>query len=235
MSDLPKEQQSAYQRWEMTSFDDERQGELAARAARQAEQLAAAAAPAPNYPSPETLAAIREQARAEGYDEGHAAGHADGHSAGHADGLALGMAAAAVELAQLKSVALAFAGALAEAGQLIANDVLDLALQLAKGMLKTALPVRPELILPVVREAIEYLPVLQQPALLMLNPADAQVVRDGIGEALDKGGWRLIEDPHVGRGGCKVDTASNQIDAQAATRWQRLTNALGKDLDWLAP
>ena len=216
----------------MTSFDDERPSE---RAARQAEQLAAAPAPAPNYPSPETLAAISEQARLEGYDDGLAAGHADGHAAGHADGLALGMAAAAIELAQLKSVALAFSGALAEADQLIANDVLDLALHLAKGMLKTALPVRPELILPMVREAIEYLPVLQQPALLMLNPADAQVVRDGIGEELDKGGWRLIEDPHVGRGGCKIDTASNQIDAQAATRWQRLTNALGKDLDWLAP
>ena len=234
MSDLPKEQQSAYQRWEMTSFDDERPGELAARAARQAEQLAHPA-PTPSYPSPETLAAIAEQARRQGYDEGLAAGQAAGHAAGQADALALGLATAAVELAHLKSVALAFSGALAEADLLIANDVLDLALHLAKGMLKAALPVRPELILPVVREAIAYLPVLQQPALLMLNPADAQVVRDGIGDELDKGGWRLIEDPHVARGGCKVDTASNQIDAQAATRWQRLTNALGKDLDWLAP
>jgi len=59
-------------------------------------------------------------------------------------------------------------------------------------------------------------------------------VREILGEELDKGGWRVIEDAAVGRGGCKVDTASNQIDAQAASRWQRLTHALGKDLDWLA-
>ncbi len=216
MSNIPKEQQSAYQRWEMTSFGDSRAG-----AARADEAIAA------DEPLPATVAELGEQARLVGYDEGRLAGHADG--------LAQGLAAAAVELAHLKSVALAFAGALAEADQLIAADVLDLALHLAKNMLKSALPVRPELILPVVREAIAYLPVLQAPALLLLNPADAQVVRDGIGDDLDKGGWRVVEDAQVERGGCKIDTASNQIDAQVATRWQRLTHALGKDLDWLAP
>ena len=101
-------------------------------------------------------------------------------------------------------------------------------------MLRHALAVKPELILPVVREAIGYLPVLQQPALLILHPQDAEIVRGAIGEELDKGGWRVIEDVHVGRGGCKIDTASNQIDASAASRWQRLANALGKnDVEWL--
>jgi len=111
---------------------------------------------------------------------------------------------------------------------------MELALHLAKGMLKNALQVKPELILPIVREAIEYLPVLQQPALLILNPEDAPVVREGIAEELDKGGWRVIEDPTIARGGCKVDTASNQIDATVQARWQRMTHALGKDLDWMA-
>jgi flagellar assembly protein FliH len=69
----------------------------------------------------------------------------------------------------------------------------------------------------------------------MLNPADAQIVRNGIGEELDKGGWRVVEDPSIGRGGCKIDTASNQIDAQAGSRWQRLTAALGKNIEWLGP
>jgi flagellar assembly protein FliH len=127
-----------------------------------------------------------------------------------------------------------FAESLRQADQLIANDVLELALHLAKGMLKNALQIKPELILPIVREAIEYLPVLQQPALLILNPEDAPVVREGIAEELDKGGWRVIEDPTIARGGCKVDTASNQIDATVQARWQRLTLALGKDSDWMA-
>ncbi|MES2741319.1 MAG: flagellar assembly protein FliH [Pseudomonadota bacterium] len=213
----------------MTSFGDERPSVVAARKPPPEEVVVQeeAAPPPPDYPTEQELAAISEQARLEGYQ--------DGLAAGRAEALALGQAATAEELAQVRAIALAFGHALAEADQLIANDVLELALHLSKGMLKAALPVRPELILPIVREAIEYLPVLQQPALLMLHPDDIKTVRDGIGDELEKGGWRVVEDASVGRGGCRVDTASNQIDAQAASRWQRLSSALGKDLDWLAP
>ncbi len=216
MSDTPKELQSAYQRWEMNSFGDDRPSAVANRAP---------APPTVELPSDELIAAIREQARL--------AGHEEGKLAGYADGLAIGRAEAARELEHLQAIALEFGAAVAHADEAIASEVLDLALHLAKSMLRTALEVKPELVIPVVREAIEYLPVLQQPALLMLNPADAEIVRAAIGEELDKGGWRVVPDPSVARGGCKVDTATNQIDAQSATRWERLTHALGKNLEWL--
>ncbi|SFG57261.1 flagellar assembly protein FliH [Duganella sp. CF458] len=249
MSNIPKEKQTAYQRWELQSFGDSRpsmvaqrereeaevRAALAAEAAAQAEveqaEYAAeqAPAPAPDYPSDEELAAIREEARQQGYDAGFKTGHDDGA----AQALDEARAATAQALAPVREIADNFSAALREADQAISNEVLELALHLAKGMIKTALRVKPELILPIVREAIEYLPVLQQPALLILNPDDAAVVRDGIAEELDKGGWRVIDDPTVERGGCKVDTASNQIDATVASRWQRLSLALGKDIDWI--
>jgi flagellar assembly protein FliH len=200
-------------------------------AAREAEYAAyAEAPPPPDYPTEEELAAIREEARQQGYEDGYAAGH----EAGAAEAIEAGRAATEQMLDPLRAMAENFAESLRQADQLIANDVLELALHLAKGMLKNALQIKPELILPIVREAIEYLPVLQQPALLILNPEDAPVVREGIAEELDKGGWRVIEDPTIARGGCKVDTASNQIDATVQARWQRLTLALGKDSDWMA-
>jgi flagellar assembly protein FliH len=133
----------------------------------------------------------------------------------------------------VQTIAASFGAAVAAADETIANEVLDLALHLSRAMLRTVLEVRPELVIPVVREAIEYLPMLQQPALLVLNPQDAEIVRSGIGEELDKGGWRVVPDPTVARGGCKVDTATNQIDAQVGARWQRLAHSLGKNLDWL--
>ena len=214
MSDTPKELQTAYQRWEMNSFGDERPSTVAKRP------------PPVELPSDETIAGIREEARLIGYDEGH--------SAGYADGLAIGRAEAARELEHLQSIAVTFGNALSEADETIASDVLDLALQLARGMLRTALDVKPDLILAVVREAIGYLPVLQQPALLQLHPLDAEIVRNGIGDELEKSGWRIVEDAQIGRGGCKIETASNQIDAQAATRWQRLATALGRNnVEWL--
>jgi flagellar assembly protein FliH len=245
-----KDAQPAFQRWEMTSFGDERPSVVALRDAEQRERDAELARleaerqveqallaqqeqldmgpplpPPVLYPTVEELEAIRETARQEGYDEGHAAGHADA--------LAEGRRTLQDELQHVRALTDSFGTALQQADQLIAQEVLDLALQLAKGMLKHALPVRPELILPIVRDAIEYLPALQQPALLVLHPDDAATVRAGLGEELDKGGWRVVEDASVGRGGCKVDTASNTIDASAASRWQRLSHALGKDVDWL--
>jgi flagellar assembly protein FliH len=225
---MDKTMQTAYQRWEMTSFGDERPSV----AAKQAPPAPPPPPPEPaiQLPTAEELEAIRTAAHAEGYDEGRAAGHA----AGHADGVNEGQAQARAELAHLQAIAATFGAAVTNADETIANDVLDLALHLARAMLRTALDVRPELVIPVVREAIEYLPSLQQPALLVLHPQDAEIVRNGIGEELDKGGWRVVPDPTIARGGCKVDTATNQIDAQTGARWQRLAHSLGKNLDWLA-
>ena len=76
-----------------------------------------------------------------------------------------------------------------------------------------------------------------RPATLRgLGPDQVLVLINGtaLSDELDKGGWRVVADPQVGRGGCKVDTASNQIDAQAAARWARLNQSLGKNLEWLA-
>ena len=217
---IPKEQQSAYQRWEMTSFGDE-------RASTQARRAAMTPPPAPEQvdivprialPTIEELEAIREQARAEGY----------------ADGARAGQIEAEGELEHLRAIAAGFSDAVVQADETIAHDVLELALRLARGMVRTAFDVRPELILPVVQEAIGYLPVLSQPATLSLNPEDAEIVRQAMGQELIKGGWRIVDDATMARGGCKVDTASNQIDAQAQARWARLTHALQSNVDWLA-
>jgi flagellar assembly protein FliH len=240
---ISKDLQSAYQRWEMTSFGDERPSVVAQRKAAQAAAEAARAPVAPPPPPPApgialpTLAeieAIREAARQEGYAQGHAAGMAAGHEAGYQDGLDMGRAEAAAELTHLQDLATTFGDAVTRADEAIANDVLELSLHLARNMVRTAFEVRPELILAVVREAVDYLPTLQQPALLVLHPEDALIVKSSIGHELDKSGWRVVEDEDMARGGCRVDTASNQIDAQIASRWQRLAHALGKDLDWLA-
>jgi flagellar assembly protein FliH len=236
-----KDFQPMFKRWEMTSFSDER---ASAAAERQAAEAASAAAqamaarrameppPAPAI-SEEELEAIREAARQQGYAEGHEAGLATGHASGYEDGLAEGRAEAAAELSHLQGIAADFGNAVTQADEAIAADVLELALHLAKNMVRTAFEVRPELILPVVREAVDYLPTLQQPALLILNPEDALIVRGSIGHELEKTGWRIVEDTNIARGGCRIDTASNQIDAQIASRWQRLAHALGRNVEWL--
>jgi flagellar assembly protein FliH len=246
----PKDFQPMFKRWEMTSFGDERASAVAERQALEASAAAQAhaqahaqaltqyamesqAAPMTATITEEELEAIREAARQQGYAEGHEAGLATGHASGYEDGLALGRAEAAAELTHLQDIATSFGDAVTQADESIAADVLELALHLAKNMVRTAFEVRPELILPVVREAVDYLPTLQQPALLVLHPEDALIVRGSIGHELEKSGWRIVEDGNVARGGCRIDTASNQIDAQIASRWQRLSHALGRNVEWL--
>ena len=206
-------QDVGFQPWEPTSFDG------VAHSVTHASGLPL------SLPTLESVAAIEEQAR----QEGHEAGHAEGLE----KGLAEGRVRAEAEVARLREIADAFQAALAQADDAIAQQVLDLSLDLTRAMLKSALAIQPDLVIPVVREAVRYLPVLHQPALLYLSPADIALVRERIGDELTKTGWQLTEDAQLDRGSCRVETASNQIDATLATRWQRLTAALSKESSWL--
>lgn len=218
---IPKEQLSAYQRWEMASFEDKRTIPTVVVEAPPPPPLL------PLLPTAEEIAAVLENARLEGY--------ATGLEEGRKTGLAETENALQEALLPLQKIAETFNEALVTADEAIAQDVLDLALDLAKAMLKNALSVQPELILPIVKEAIHYLPSLKQPAILTLHPADASIVKDQIGEDLTKSGWRVVSDIQIDRGGCRVETASNQIDATTTTRWLRIAESLGKKSDWLAP
>jgi len=216
---VPKEQQTAYQRWEMNSFGDNR-GTPGSRTG---------ISPANAKLTIEETAKLREEARA----KGHAEGHAEGLAQGRETGLAQARAEITGEKTRLQALAEAFNAEVMRADETIAQDVLNLALDLTKAMLKTSLAVRPDLILPIVSEAIRYLPSVQQPALLFLHPADAAIVKNNMHDELTKAGWRIAEDKAVKRGGCRIDTATNQIDATLETRWQRITEALGAQSEWL--
>ncbi|MBI3432835.1 MAG: flagellar assembly protein FliH [Hydrogenophilales bacterium] len=200
--------QAACRPWEMASFDP-----------LPASQPGHSAVVLPTI---EQISAIEEQARQEGYH------------AGHAEGYAQGMQDAALEAARLRGIADTFAAEVGRADETISQQVLDLSLDFARALLKTALPVRPELVIPIVKEAVRYLPALHQPALLYLHPGDAMLVRDKMGDELGKIGWQLADDTQLEPGSCRVETANNQIDASLHTRWQRLAAALGKNSDWLA-
>ena len=205
---IRKEDQPTCQAWEMDNFDP---------AFRSVTNVDCAI----TLPTIEQISAIQEQARQEGY------------LAGHAEGIAAGHEQAALEAARLQDLADTFSTEVAKADEVISQHVLDLAVDLARALLKSALALRPELVIPIVREAVRYLPVLHPPALLFLNPDDHVLVKDKIGDELTKMGWLLTDDAQLEPGGCRVETANNQIDASLPTRWQRLLAALGKQSDWL--
>ena len=235
MSDayIPKEKLTAYERWELAAFDEaERMAKAMQEAAAASAAETAPTAPEP-APAPEIdeaqLAALREQAFAEGRAAGYAAGLADGERAGYASGEARAQA----EIARLAALASEFSRAIEAGEAALADEMLALALEVARQMLRTSLKVKPELILPVVRDAIAALTNPHGHPALTLNPADAVLVRAQLGEQLAHTGWRILEDPQVAAGGCRIDNSGAEIDATLATRWKRVLDSLGRQSDWL--
>ncbi|MFZ6644655.1 flagellar assembly protein FliH [Undibacterium sp. TJN25] len=224
-STIPKGQMSAFQRWEMASFGDERPSQVAERT------LAVATAAKTQH---EEIHKAREQARKEGYaagyKEAYTQGLQQGQEDGHREGLASGTELINAELETVRGIAHQFAEQVASVNALVAQDVFKLALDLSEAMLRTSLELDPELILPVVREAVESLPSVQRPAQLILHPDDADIIRNRMADELDKDGWRIVTDSHMERGGCKLETAQNLVDASFSTRWHRLSDAMKKHL-----
>lgn len=222
-TDIPLEQQTPWQRYEMASFGDNRPTAVARAAAEKAARAAL------QKQLSEQIANSRQEAR----DEGREEGHAEGFAVGHAEGLAQGRLEAVDERHQMLALLAGLTAELARANEMVAKDVLALALDVAKAMLKTALPVKPELVLPAVEEAMRHLPAVQPPALLQLHPEDFTLVQAQIGDVLAASGWRLHQDPAIERGGCRIETGTNQVDAEIGTRWQRIAAALGCKDEWL--
>lgn len=217
MSDtaIPKEQQTAYQRWEMSAFTEEGSDSGSFRK------------PKPVSQSADSISKVLESVRKEAYTKGM--------QEGFAVGMAKAKEYAAKDHAQFLSIAAAFEQALELADQKIEEDILALALEIAKLMLKTKINVDPAIILPVVRDAIHYLPQVQKPARILVHHEDARILRDQLGEELSEQAWQIQEDNNIERGGCLVETGENQIDATNSMRWKRISDALAQSNDWLLP
>lgn len=178
-------------------------------------------------PTAESLETLHVQAHKEGYDLGFQEGREAGYQQGRAQ--------VEEEVRRLRALLAMVEQAVQQLGQTASEELLDLALELAKQMLRQALKVRPELLLAVVRDALESVPDLAPHSHphLYLHPADAELVRAQMQSELAQGGWRIMEDQTLERGGCRIETTAAELDATLASRWQKLAAVVGRDNDWL--
>lgn len=233
---IPKEKLTAYQRWELAAFDET--GELPPNVQPPDQEVAPPEEPIEQQP-PLTLATAEEIERiyAEAQESGHAAGYADGLAAGHAEGHSAGyeegIAQAKSEAAQINALLQNLQCSLSEFDQRIANQLLAASLEIANQVLRQSLRVKPELLLPIVREAVASLPLHQGHPALFINPDDATLIRTHLGEQLSHSNWRIIEDSLLEAGGCRVEAGASEIDATMKTRWRRVIESIGVSQEWL--
>lgn len=116
----------------------------------------------------------------------------------------------------------------------LAEEVLSLALELAKQLLRQTLSLHPEAVLPMLREAMRALPGLGERVVLHLHPDDAALIRPVLEQdpTMAQIPWSIAEDARIERGGCKLETPQSEVDATLATRWSRVVAALGSEDSW---
>ena len=178
----------------------------------------------------ERIAKERLEAKAAGYKEGFEKARKEGFESG----LAAGRKAVEKEIEQarrdvltpLRAMADEYGGALDRLSDETTAGLVELALAIGESMAQRCIDEDRMLITRVVRSIVEgELAPSARPELL-LNPADIDALRETFGEELQSGGWQLVADDKITRGGCLLRNDLSEIDATWETRWRAITSRL---------
>jgi flagellar assembly protein FliH len=227
---IPKEELTHFQRWQVDSFEPKRPPEAPSSPPPSSPEAESTAEPVPpfNLPTAEEIERMHEEARASGYQ----AGLAEGRLAGEQQA----REAAEENTRQLLSLIENLKTSIADLEQTVADQLLSLAIEIASQVTRSAINVNPDILLPLIREAIGALPLHHAHIVLRLNPKDIESVRTPMGEQLSQIGAQLIEDSTVSPGGCMLLAGASEVDATIETRWKRVLEAIGSEpQEWLTP
>jgi len=121
---------------------------------------------------------------------------------------------------------------LQQSEQAIAQGVLELACEVARQVLRQELSVNPNVLQPVIREALGLLLVDSKSAVVRMNPLDLEVLEEPLRAEFSSLSLTLLADARVDRGGCLVESAGTVVDASVEKRWLRAVATLGFSVPW---
>lgn len=173
-------------------------------------------------------------------DELKQAGYAEGFIQGHAQAtlesqrqISEFIANQGQEAAQhFGQIFVAAQSQLAEAEQVMARGVLELACELARQVLRHELSVNPNALQSVIREALGLLVAENKSALVRLNPLDLEVLEEVLRTEFSTLSLTLLADTAVTRGGCLIESAGTVVDGTLEKRWMRAIANLGLNSPW---
>jgi flagellar assembly protein FliH len=187
------------------------------------------------------------EGREAGYGEGREIGLAEGREAGFAEGRVLGLeegrqngyaegkASADGEAARLRELFVNLERALTRFDAEVGEELMALAIEIARKVLQHTLVVAPETILDVIRTALAQLP--QGQAEIHVNSSELALIRKHLDElASSAADYLLVADDSISPGGCRIEAAGAQLDVTMETRWRRVLDSLGrKHAPWAQP
>jgi flagellar assembly protein FliH len=152
------------------------------------------------------LEEIQEQARKEGFEQGLQ------------EGRSTGMKEFVARVQMIEQVMQSLDKPFEELDETVEQQLTQLAMLVARQLVRRELKTEPEQVVGVVREALAVLPVAARNVRLALNPEDAALVREALSMGADDQAIQVVDDPVQTRGGCKVLTDTSQIDASVESR-----------------
>ncbi len=206
---------TAYRRWELPSVD--------------------LSASRPTLPTPDEIEAIQREAheesfsvgyqegrregREQGHQEGRQEGHTEGYQRGFVEGLTAGREETKLRVQRLDHILSLMSKPLETMDKAVEEELANLAIEIARHMVRRELRASPGEIVAVVRAAVNLLPVSSVGVQVRLHPDDAQLIREvlSLGRA-DDPVWQIVEDQALTRGGCIVNTEQSRIDATVEKR-----------------
>ncbi len=186
-------------------------------------------------PTLEEIEAIRqaaqdegyEEGKAQGYEEGRAAGFEEGKSAGYEEGLELGKAQGMEEGQQqiaeqserFAMLADALSAPLSQANDETRQQLVKLAVALARAVIRTEIKNSDDVILQALSEGLKALPINESAYQIHMHPDDVARVTAHFGEEeISAKGWQLIGSPGMEEGGCDITTTQNAVDVSIERR-----------------
>lgn len=203
---IPKKQLSSFQKWELGSFETN----LVNNTTQLDASIDQVAKETISLPTAEQIEAIYQQAKNEGYQ------------AGYQEGKQHATVEMETTIQHLQVLMVKFEEELQHIDQTVAQELLELAIEFARKIVTQSLELKPELIIPIIQEAIQHLPSAMQPLHIILHPEDATLVRIQLENQLSHSKWKIYENSQIERGGCKVEAGGCEIDATLASRWKTI-------------
>jgi len=154
----------------------------------------------------------------EAYKEAFAQGLAEGRDAGRAEVRA--------QVEKLSGMFYDLAKPFEELDAEVERELLNLAMALARQIVRRELKTDPTQIIGIIRDAITALPVAARDVRVHLHPEDATVMRENLAPTESERAWAIVEDPVMARGGCQITTTTSRIDARLETRLNTILSEL---------
>ncbi len=111
----------------------------------------------------------------------------------------------------------------------VEKQVVQLAMIVARNIIRRELKTDPTHVIGAVREALSALPVSARDVRVKLHPEDAELVRKYLKPVEGDRAWHIQEDPVLTRGSCRVHTEFSHVDARIESRISALVASLFGD------